>query len=63
MKRKGNEIFSSELHRMKDLSKSEIQLNTWKGCIIGETEKIKDVVTDKNLKKNYQAFQETGWIK
>lgn len=62
LSRNGKDIAPKELKRMKELRNSEIQLNTCQGCIYGVTEKIKDVLTKKNLDEEYQSFKETGWL-
>jgi hypothetical protein len=49
--------------RMSELNKSEIQLNTCEGCIYGVTERISDVLKEKNLKQIYKSFKESGWLK
>lgn len=49
--------------RMRELNKSEIQLNTCDGCIYDVTEKISDVLKEKNLKQIYRSFKESGWLK
>ena len=49
--------------RMRELNKSEIQLNTCDGCIYGVTEKISVVLKEKNLKQIYRSFKESGWLK
>ena len=49
--------------RMSELKKSEIQLNTCDGCIYGLTERISDVLKEKNLKQIYRLFKESGWLK
>jgi len=59
----GNEIAQTELERMNKLNKSEIQLNTCQGCIYGVTEKMKDIVTEKNIKQIYRSFEQSGWLK
>ncbi|GEM_PF-1533246 len=63
LKRKGKDISLTELKRMNELSKSQIQLNTCQGCYFGVTEKINDVLNEKNLKTIYKSFQQTGWTK
>lgn len=62
LSRNGKDIAPKELKRMKELRNSEIQLNTCQGCIYGVTEKIKDVLTKKNLDEEYQSLKETGWL-
>ncbi len=59
----GIEITQTELNRMNELRKSDIQLNTCQGCIFGVTEKISDVLTKKNLKQIYRSFEQSGWLK
>ncbi len=49
--------------RMRILNKSETQLNTCQGCIFGVTERISDVLKEKNLKQIYRSFKESGWLK
>ena len=63
LKKKGVKIEKTELQRMTKLSESEIQLNTCQGCIFGVTEKLKDVLKDKNINQIYRSFQQSGWIK
>lgn len=63
LKKKGSKIGKVELERITELSESEIQLNTCQGCIFGVTEKIKDVLNDKNINQIYRSFQQSGWIK
>lgn len=63
LKRSGLNISITELTRMNEMSKSQIQLNTCRGCVFGVTEIISDVLTEKNLKNIYKLFQQTGWIK
>jgi len=63
LKRKGKDISPTELKRMRELSKSQIQLNTCLGCYFGVTEKISDVLKEKNLKTIYKSFQQSGWTK
>jgi len=63
LKKKGVKIEKTELERMKELSKSEIQLNTCQGCSFGVTKKIKDVLNNKNINLIYRSFQQNGWIK
>ena len=57
------DIPESWFTRMRELNKSEIQLNTCDGCIYGVTEKISDVLKEKNLKQIYRSFKESGWLK
>lgn len=63
LKRNGKDILLPELKRMNELSKSQIQLNTCQGCYFGITEKISDVLKEKNLKSIYKSFQQSGWTK
>ncbi len=63
LKRNGKDISLPELKRMNELSKSQIQLNTCQGCYFGVTEKISDVLKERNLKTIYKSFQQTGWTK
>lgn len=63
LKNNGTEIAQPESERMKKVSESDIQLNTCQGCIFGVTEKIKDVLTNKNLKQIYRSFEQSGWLK
>lgn len=63
LKRNGLKISITELARMNELNKSQIQLNTCRGCYFGVTEKISDVLNEKKLKNNYKSFQQNGWIK
>lgn len=63
LKRNGKNINLTEIQRMGELRKSGIQLNTCRGCFYGVTEKISDIITDKNLKRIFRSFQKTGWIK
>lgn len=63
LKRNGKDISLPELKRMSELSTSQIQLNTCQGCYFGVTEKISDVLKEKNLKTIYKSFQQTGWTK
>ena len=63
LKKKGAKIEKTELVRMTKLSESEIQLNTCQGCIFGVTERIKDVLEDKNINQIYRSFQQSGWLK
>jgi len=63
LSKKGAEIKKTELKRMTELSESEIQLNTCQGCIFGVTEKVKDVLKNKNINQIYRSFQQSGWIK
>ena len=63
LNRKGMEILPTELGKMEQLRESEIQLNTCQGCYFGVTEKICDVLTKKNLKRTFQAFEQSGWLK
>lgn len=63
LEKKGAEITKLELERMTKLRESDIQLNTCQGCIFGVTEKVKDVLTNKNLNRIYRSFQQSGWLK
>ena len=63
LNRKGIEILQTELGKMEQLRKSEIQLNTCQGCYFGVTEKISEVLTKKNLKQTYRGFEQSGWLK
>jgi len=63
LKRNGLKISITELARMNELNKSQIQLNTCRGCYFGVTEKISDVLNEKKLKNNYKSFKQNGWIK
>ena len=63
LKKKGIKVENKEFQRMTKLSESEIQLNTCQGCIFGVTEKIKDVLKNKNINQIYRSFQKSGWIK
>ncbi|MGQ0738874.1 MAG: hypothetical protein ACT4OJ_07440 [Bacteroidota bacterium] len=63
LKRNGKDIKLTELQRMDELRKSDIQLNTCRGCFYGVTEKISAVLNDKSLKSIYKSFQQTGWTK
>ena len=63
LKKKGITTERVDLERMTILSESEIQLNTCQGCIFGVTEKIKDVLKNKNINQIYRSFQQSGWIK
>lgn len=63
LKKKGIIIKKSELERMIELSKSDIQLNTCQGCNFGVMEKIKDVLKNENINQIYHLFQQSGWIK
>jgi len=63
LKIKNAKIEKPELQRMTELSVSEIQLNTCQGGIVGVTEKIKDVLKDKNINQIYHLFQQSGWLK
>lgn len=63
LKRNGLKISITELARMNELNKSQIQLITCRGCYFGVTEKISDVLNEKKLKNNYKSFQQNGWIK
>jgi hypothetical protein len=63
LKRQGKDILQQELRRMAQLSKSNIKLNTCRGCIFGVTEKINDVLRRLNLNRIYLSFQQTGWLK
>jgi hypothetical protein len=63
LKKKNIEIEKAEGERMTELSKSDIQLNTCQGCIFGVTEKVKDVLTNKNLNQIYRSFEQSGWLK
>ncbi|KOY87685.1 hypothetical protein AD998_17500 [bacterium 336/3] len=63
LKRKGKEISLPELKRMTELSKSQIQLNTCQGCYFGVTEKISDILKEKNLNTIYKSFLQADWIK
>lgn len=57
------DIPESWFTRMRELNKSEVQLNTCEGCIYGVTEKIKDVLKEDNLKQIYRSFKASGWLK
>lgn len=63
LKKKGIKVENKEFQRMTKLSESEIQLNTCQGCIFEVTEKIKDVLKNKNINQIYRSFQQSGWIK
>lgn len=63
LKRNGKNIAVAELKRMNELSKSDIQLNTCKGCYSNVTEKISEVLKENNLKSMYKLFKQTHWIK
>lgn len=63
LKRNGLKISIPELARMNELSKLQIQLNTCRGCYFGVTEKISDVLKEKNLMTIYKSFQQNGWTK
>lgn len=63
LKTKGTVILPIELNRMSELKNSEIQLNTCQGCMIGVTEKIIDILNDDYLKRIYETFESSGWLK
>lgn len=63
LRKKGMEIKPPELSKMKELSQSNIQLNTCQGCVFGVTETIEDVLSADNLKVIYSAYRESGLLK
>ncbi|WP_375561043.1 hypothetical protein ACE193_00385 [Bernardetia sp. OM2101] len=63
LNKNGVKIKQNEVKQMNELRKSEIQLNTCQGCTIGITEKIKDILTEKNLGQMYESFKKTGWLR
>jgi len=63
LKQKGIGILQEEFELMAELSKSEIQLNTCEGCILGVTERICEVLSKMKLKQMYLSFEKSGWIK
>ena len=63
LERKGIKLQLTELKRMKELEKSDVQLNTCEGCILGITKKISDIVKKQNLKQTYFDFKQHGWLK
>lgn len=63
LKRNGKDIAATELKRMNELSKSDIQLNTCKGCYYYVAEKMSDALKENNLKDMYKLFKQTHWVK
>ena len=62
LERKRIKLLPTELKRMKELEKSDIQLNICEGCV-GTTKKVSDIVNKYNLKQTYLAFKRYGWLK
>ena len=63
LQRRGIDILPAEIKTMERLRKSEIQLYTCQGCAFGVRKKISEILTKKNLKRTYKAFEKSGWLK